>query len=68
MDGMSGNMRLTFGITELIKGISFLVAVIGLFGLGELLQTMEKGCASTASSRASRIRDVFQAIISLPRH
>ena len=37
MDGVSGNVRLTFGFTELISGISFLVAVIGLFGLGELL-------------------------------
>src|ERR1035437_9760703 len=43
MDSISGNVRLTFGFSELIKGISFLVAVIGLFGIGELLQTMEEG-------------------------
>ena len=68
MDGMSGNMRLTFGITELIKGISFLVAVIGLFGLGELLQTMEEGLRFDGIHARIRIRDVFQAIISLPKH
>jgi putative tricarboxylic transport membrane protein len=68
MDGMSGNMRLTFGITELIKGISFLVAVIGLFGLGELLQTMEEGLRFDGIHARIRIRDVFAAIISLPKH
>jgi len=68
MDGMSGNMRLTFGITELIKGISFLVAVIGLFGLGELLQTMEEGLRFDGIHARIRIRDVFTAILSLPKH
>lgn len=68
MDGMSGNMRLTFGITELIKGISFLVAVIGLFGLGELIQTMEEGLHFNGIHARIKIRDVFQAIISLPKY
>lgn len=68
MDGMSGNMRLTFGITELIKGISFLVAVIGLFGLGELMQTMEEGLRFNGIHARIKIRDVFQAIISLPKY
>ena len=68
MDGMSGNMRLTFAITELIKGISFLVAVIGLFGLGELLQTMEEGLHFNGIHARIKIRDVFQAIISLPKY
>src|SRR4051812_29268981 len=31
MDTVSGELRLTFGFDELVKGISFLVAVIGLF-------------------------------------
>jgi TctA family transporter len=68
MDGMSGNMRLTFGITELIKGISFLVAVIGLFGLGELMQTMEEGLRFNGIHARIKIRDVFLAIISLPKY
>ncbi len=37
MDTISGSLRLTFGIEELLRGVSFLVAVIGLFGIGELL-------------------------------
>jgi putative tricarboxylic transport membrane protein len=68
MDGMSGNMRLTFGITELIKGISFLVAVIGLFGIGELLLTMEEGLRFDGIHARIKIRDVFEAILSLPKH
>lgn len=68
MDGMSGNIRLTFGFTELIKGISFLVAVIGLFGLGELIQTMEQGLRFEGIHARIRIRDVLQAIVSLPKY
>jgi TctA family transporter len=36
MDTISGGLRLTFGFSELLAGISFLIAVIGLFGIGEL--------------------------------
>ena len=67
MDSISGNVRLTFGYAELIKGISFLVAVIGLFGLGELLQTMEEGLRFDGIHARIAIRDVFRAIVSLPR-
>src|SRR6478736_3609439 len=33
MDTISGSLRLTFGLADLVKGVSFLVAVIGLFGI-----------------------------------
>jgi putative tricarboxylic transport membrane protein len=36
---------MTFGATQLLQGFDFLVAVIGLFGLGEILLTMEEGLA-----------------------
>ena len=42
MDTISGSLRLTFGMPDLVKGVSFLVAVIGLFGIGELSLTMEE--------------------------
>ena len=45
MDTVSGNLRLTFDRPELLRGISFLVAVIGLFGIGEMLATMEEDLA-----------------------
>src|SRR4026209_2747046 len=43
LDSVTGQLRLTFGSTELLSGFDFLVAVIGLFGIGEILLTMEEG-------------------------
>ena len=43
LDHMTGQLRLTFGFTELLAGFDFLIAVIGLFGIGEILLTMEEG-------------------------
>jgi TctA family transporter len=34
---------MTFGSTELLRGFDFLIAVIGLFGISEILLTMEEG-------------------------
>src|ERR1700754_5055479 len=43
LDQMTGQLRLTFGMPELLSGFDFLIAVIGLFGIGEILLTMEEG-------------------------
>jgi putative tricarboxylic transport membrane protein len=43
MDMVTGQIRLTFGVTELMRGFDFLIAVIGLFGIGEILLSMEEG-------------------------
>ena len=43
MDIVSGQLRLTFGTVELMRGFSFVVAVIGLFGIGEIFLTVEEG-------------------------
>ena len=45
MDTVSGQLRMTFGSTELLRGVNFLVAVIGLFGISEILLTMEERLA-----------------------
>src|SRR3990172_3429050 len=50
LDTVTGTLRLTFGHTELLKGFDFLIAVIGLFGIGEILQTMEEGLAFKGTS------------------
>jgi putative tricarboxylic transport membrane protein len=42
-DNVTGQLRLTFGTEVLLTGFSFLIAVIGLFGIGEILVTIEKG-------------------------
>ena len=50
LDQVTGQLRLTFGITELLTGFDFLIAVIGLFGIGEILLTMEEGLAFKGSA------------------
>src|SRR3712207_7435134 len=41
MDTVTGQLRMTFGSHELIRGFDFLVAVIGLFGISEILSSIE---------------------------
>src|SRR6201990_2867612 len=45
MDTVSGQLRMTFGSNDLLRGINFLVAVIGLFGISEILLRMEESLA-----------------------
>src|SRR4051812_6271249 len=68
MDTVSGEMRLTFGLDELVKGISFLVAVIGLFGIGELLATVDEGLRPDAVAARLGLRDVLRTLAGMPRH
>src|SRR3982750_1794794 len=37
LDSVTGQLRLTFGFTELLNGFDFLIAVLRLFGLGDIL-------------------------------
>src|SRR4051794_25995405 len=53
MDTVTGQLRLTFGMSELMRGFDFLIAVIGLFGIGEILLSMEEGL--NFSGKAARI-------------
>jgi putative tricarboxylic transport membrane protein len=50
LDTVTGQLRMTFGRTELLQGFDFLIAVIGLFGLGEILLTMEEGLSFKGKS------------------
>ena len=49
-DPVTGTLRLTFGSTILLNGFDFLIAVIGLFGIGEILLTLEEGLAFKGAS------------------
>lgn len=53
MDTVTGQLRLTFGFTDLMRGFDFLIVVIGLFGIGEILLSMEEGLSF--SGKAARI-------------
>ena len=68
IDTVSGEVRLTFGFDELVKGVSFLVAVIGLFGIGELLATAEEEMKADEVSAKLGLGAVLRALLSMPRH
>lgn len=68
MDSVSGNLRLTYGLDQLIAGVSFLVAVIGLFGLGELVITIEDGLRLDGLRARISMRDVLKTATRMPRH
>ena len=68
MDTISGGLRLTYGFNELLSGISFLIAVIGLFGIGELLLTMEEGLRFDGIKARVTPRDVIRTIATMPRY
>ncbi len=68
MDTVTGQLRMTYGFTELLKGFDFLIAVIGLFGIGEILLTMEEGLAFKGKSARINPKVVWQTWRELPRH
>lgn len=47
MDSIAGTQRLTFGVLELADGIGFIPAVMGLFGISEILVNVERIVATT---------------------
>ncbi|WP_062012380.1 tripartite tricarboxylate transporter permease [Aureimonas sp. AU4] len=68
MDTVSGELRLTFGLPDLLRGISFLVAVIGLFGIGELLLTVQEELKFRGVSSRIEPREIWVAIRRLPTY
>src|SRR6478735_5660390 len=67
-DTVTGQLRLTFGSTELLSGFDFLVAVIGLFGIGEILLTMEEGLSFKGKAVGINPTVVLQTWKELPRY
>src|SRR5712664_4719750 len=68
LDSVTGTLRLTFGFTSLLKGFDFLIAVIGLFGIGEILLTLEEGLAFKGASAKINVRVVIDTWKELPRY
>src|SRR6185436_15976884 len=67
-DTVTGTLRLTFGSTHLLTGFDFLVAVIGLFGIGEILLTLEEGLAFRGAQAKINVRVVLDTWKELPRY
>jgi putative tricarboxylic transport membrane protein len=68
LDTVTGQLRLTFGSTEMIRGFDFLVAVIGLFGISEILSSIEDGLRFRGQNARIDIRVVLRTWAQLPRH
>jgi putative tricarboxylic transport membrane protein len=68
LDTVTGTLRLTFGSTHLLTGFDFLVAVIGLFGIGEILLTLEEGLAFRGARAKLNLRVVLDTWKELPRY
>jgi putative tricarboxylic transport membrane protein len=68
IDIITGGLRLTFGLTVLLSGFDFLVAVIGLFGIGEILLSMEEGLSFSGHSAKINPKIVLETWAKLPRY
>jgi putative tricarboxylic transport membrane protein len=68
MDIVSGQLRLTFGTIELMRGFNFVVAVIGLFGIGEILLTIEEGLEFRGEKPQVRWQLIAETLRELPRY
>ena len=68
MDTVSGELRMTFGWSELLRGVDFLIVVIGLFGVGEILLSMEEGLAFEGKSAKINLKVVLETWKKLPRY
>src|ERR687895_228219 len=67
-DTVTGTLRLTFGTERLLTGFDFLVAVIGLFGIGEILLTLEEGLAFRGAKAKLNLSVVLDTWKELPRY
>jgi putative tricarboxylic transport membrane protein len=68
LDQMTGQLRLTFGFETLLTGFDFLIAVIGLFGIGEILLTMEEGLSFRGKAAKIDLKVVINTWKELPRY
>jgi putative tricarboxylic transport membrane protein len=68
LDTVTGQLRLTFGLTPLISGFDFVVVVIGLFGLGEIFLRMEEGLRFEGAKTGMNLKVVLQTWKTLPQY
>jgi putative tricarboxylic transport membrane protein len=68
LDSVTGTLRMTFGFESLLKGFDFLIAVIGLFGIGEILLSMEEGLSFKGQKGKITFKDVLATWAELPKY
>lgn len=64
-DPMLGMPRFTFGVPELLDGISFIAVMIGLFGLGEVFYQMYTG---ESRAEAEKIKEMGRVLPTMEEH
>ncbi|MBA4422559.1 MAG: tricarboxylate transporter [Syntrophus sp. (in: bacteria)] len=62
MDIVSGQLRMTYGTVVLMGGFNFVVAVIGLFGLGEIFLTVEEGLKVEGIKTRIGLKDIWDGM------
>ncbi len=62
IDIVSGELRLNFGLVPLMGGFNFIVAVIGLFGIGEIFLTVEEGLRLEGIKVRMRWSDIAETL------
>src|SRR3569623_354149 len=68
LDQVTGQLRLTFGVPQMLNGFDFLIAVIGQFDIGEILLTMEEGLSFRGKPAKLNMKVVLQTWSELPRY
>lgn len=67
-DIVSGQPRMNFGLVQLQSGVNFIVIAIGLFGLGEILLTVEEGLRLHGVRGRIGFRDLWETWKLFPRY
>jgi putative tricarboxylic transport membrane protein len=65
LDPLSGAVRFDFGIVDLQSNIDFVTLAMGLFGVGEILYSLES--SETAGILTTKIKNVFPTMVDLAR-
>ncbi len=68
MDIVSGKLRMTFGSVDLMGGFNFIVAVIGLFGIGEIFLTVEEGLKMEGIKAKVTLKDIGDALKEMAKY
>jgi len=68
LDIVSGQLRMTFGSVNLMGGFNFIVAVIGLFGLGEIFLTVEEGLKMEGIKATLGLKDIVEGAKEIRRN
>jgi putative tricarboxylic transport membrane protein len=63
LDPLSGAVRFAFGIPDLQSNIDFVTIAMGLFGVGEILISLEE--SEVASIVTTKIKNVFPTLVDL---